>query len=273
MATSMESGRNCLFLVKGSAEGPGAGLVRQDRRGSCGDAARPRAGHVSASPTLFTLCITPTRRVRRVSSEVGLHCIAMEDVPIQLGFIDRKHLHLGWGPTYRPDGDAGRHNADSRVFYAGKVASAAKTSVPRLRSEDECREGCTRNGLVPAGRWRCVRSVRLPSRMIRTPIHLAEVYDHLGVRHPRGDARRIIRSSASSANRWDRAQVSSAVLVGCNGIDGCRFTWVLPSGSEVVVDSGGAFHYWESARLLEGFSTPGGGGRHHRLCHAGRACL
>ncbi len=55
------------------------------------------------------------------------------------------------------------------------------------------------------------------------------------------------------------AQASSAVLVDVNGIDGCRFTWVLPSaGSEIVtVDSGGIFHFHsESARLLEGFSTP-----------------
>ena len=55
------------------------------------------------------------------------------------------------------------------------------------------------------------------------------------------------------------AQASSAVLVDVNGIDSCRFTWVLPSaGSEIVtVDSGGVFHFHsESARLLEGFSTP-----------------
>ena len=95
-----------------------------------------------------------------------------------------------------------------------------------------------------------------------TPIHLAEVYDitpgvsathevTLSTDHP------LIGEQCQSMGTG--AQASSAVLVDVNGIDGCRFTWVLPSaGSEVVtVDSGGVFHFHsESARLLEGFSTP-----------------
>lgn len=95
-----------------------------------------------------------------------------------------------------------------------------------------------------------------------TPIHLAEVYDitpgvsathevTLSTDHP------LIGEQCQSMGTG--AQASSAVLVDVNGIDGCRFTWVLPSaGSEIVtVDSGGVFHFHsESARLLEGFSTP-----------------
>lgn len=95
-----------------------------------------------------------------------------------------------------------------------------------------------------------------------TPIHLAEVYDitpgvsathevTLSTDHP------LIGEQCQSMGTG--AQASSAVLVDVNGIDGCRFTWVLPSaGSEVVtVDSGGVFRFHsESARLLEGFSTP-----------------
>lgn len=95
-----------------------------------------------------------------------------------------------------------------------------------------------------------------------TPIHLAEVYDitpgvsathevTLSTDHP------LIGEQCQSMGTG--AQASSAVLVDVNGIDGCRFTCVLPSaGSEVVmVDSGGVFHFHsESARLLEGFSTP-----------------
>ena len=95
-----------------------------------------------------------------------------------------------------------------------------------------------------------------------TPIHLAEVYDitpgvsathevTLSTDHP------LIGEQCQSMGTG--AQASSAVLVDVDGIDGCRFTWVLPSaGSEIVtVDSGGVFHFHsESARLLEGFSTP-----------------
>ena len=89
-----------------------------------------------------------------------------------------------------------------------------------------------------------------------TPIHLAEVYDitpgvsathevTLSTDHP------LIGEQCQSMGTG--AQASSAVLVDVNGIDGCRFTWVLPSaGSEVVtVDSGGVFHFHsESASTI-----------------------
>ena len=69
----------------------------------------------------------------------GFYRIAMEaGVPIQLGFIDRNTRTFGWGPTYQLTGDVRADMEVIRAFYAGKVGvRPEKTSVPRLRAEDE----------------------------------------------------------------------------------------------------------------------------------------
>ena len=88
----------------------------------------------------FTLCITPKgTRSPREFWKSGFYRIAMEaDVPIQLGFIDRNTRTFGWGPTYRLTGDVRADMDVIRAFYADKVGvKPSKTSVPRLRAEDE----------------------------------------------------------------------------------------------------------------------------------------
>ena len=69
----------------------------------------------------------------------GFYRIAMEaGVPIQLGFIDRNTRTFGWGPTYQLTGDVRADMEVIRAFYADKVGiRPKKTSVPRLRAEDE----------------------------------------------------------------------------------------------------------------------------------------
>ena len=69
----------------------------------------------------------------------GFYRIAMEaGVPIQLGFIDRNTRTFGWGPTYQLTGDVRADMEVIRAFYADKVGiRPEKTSVPRLRAEDE----------------------------------------------------------------------------------------------------------------------------------------
>lgn len=88
----------------------------------------------------FTLCITPkgTRSAREFWKS-GFYRIALgADVPIQFGFIDRATRTFGWGPTYRLTGDVRADMDVIRGFYADMVGvRPEKTSVPRLRAEDE----------------------------------------------------------------------------------------------------------------------------------------
>ena len=121
MAISMwKSGRTFSFLVKDSVvKAPVLGIRESDS---------------------FTLCITPKgTRSPREFWKSGFYRIAMEaDVPIQLGFIDRNTRTFGWGPTYRLTGDVRADMDVIRAFYADKVGvKPSKTSVPRLRAEDE----------------------------------------------------------------------------------------------------------------------------------------
>ena len=130
MAVSMwKSGRSFSFLVKDSVvKAPVLGWFVK------------KIGAVPVERSAFTLCITPKgTRSPRDFWKSGFYRIAMEaDVPIQLGFIDRTTRTFGWGPTYRLTGDVRADMDVIRAFYADKVGvNPAKTSVPRLRAEDE----------------------------------------------------------------------------------------------------------------------------------------
>ena len=147
MAVSMwKSGRSFSFLVKDSVvKAPvlgwfvkKIGAVPVERSAAPGLVDQV-AGRIRESDS-FTLCITPKgTRSPRDFWKSGFYRIAMEaDVPIQLGFIDRTTRTFGWGPTYRLTGDVRADMDVIRAFYADKVGvNPAKTSVPRLRAEDE----------------------------------------------------------------------------------------------------------------------------------------
>ena len=147
MAVSLWSAdRDFRFLVKDSAAH--APVIGRLIRGSGGIPVERSASHglveqmverfADARP--FTLCLTPKgTRGRREYWKSGFYRITTEaDVPIQLGFIDRRDRTFGWGPTYRLTGDVRADMDVIRAFYDGKEGvRPALASVPRLRDEDE----------------------------------------------------------------------------------------------------------------------------------------
>lgn len=159
MAVSLWSAeREFRFLVKDSAaHAPVVGrLIRAiggipvERSASHGLVEQMVKRFADARP--FTLCLTPKgTRGRREYWKSGFYRIATEvDVPIQLGFIDRRDRTFGWGPTYRLTGDVRADMDAIRAFYDGKVGvRPTLTCVPRLRAEDEEAEPIT-GGAVPA---------------------------------------------------------------------------------------------------------------------------
>lgn len=147
MAVSLWSAeREFRFLVKDSAaHAPVVGrLIRAiggipvERSASHGLVEQMVARFADDAP--FTLCLTPKgTRGRREYWKSGFYRIATEvDVPIQLGFIDRRDRTFGWGPSYRLTGDVRADMDAIRAFYDGKVGvRPTLTCVPRLRAEDE----------------------------------------------------------------------------------------------------------------------------------------
>ena len=147
MAISMwKSGRTFSFLVKDSiVKAPvlgwfvkKIGAVAVERSASHG-LVEQVAQRIREADT-FTLCITPKgTRSPRDFWKSGFYRIAMEaGVPIQLGFIDRNTRTFGWGTTYQLTGDVHADMEAIRAFYADKAGiHPEKTSVPRLRAEDE----------------------------------------------------------------------------------------------------------------------------------------
>lgn len=151
MAVSLWSAeRDFRFLVKDSAaHAPLIGrLIRRiggipvERSASHGLVEQMVGRFSDGAP--FTLCLTPKgTRGRREYWKSGFYRIATEaDVPIQLGFIDRRDRTFGWGPTYRLTGDVRADMDVIRAFYDGKEGvRPALTCVPRLRAEDEAATG------------------------------------------------------------------------------------------------------------------------------------
>jgi len=87
----------------------------------------------------FLLVITPEgTRSEREYWKSGFYRIARgADLPVVLGFIDRRNRTAGIGPTIHLTGDVGADMDVIREFYAGKVGVRDKNLVPpRLREED-----------------------------------------------------------------------------------------------------------------------------------------
>ena len=87
----------------------------------------------------FLLVITPEgTRSEREYWKSGFYRIARgADLPVVLGFIDRRNPTAGIGPTIHLTGDVGADMDVIRAFYAGKVGVRNKNLVPpRLREED-----------------------------------------------------------------------------------------------------------------------------------------
>ncbi|WP_165218812.1 1-acyl-sn-glycerol-3-phosphate acyltransferase [Schaalia sp. ZJ1691] len=88
----------------------------------------------------FILCMTPKgTRSPREYWKSGFYRMAMQaDVPIQFGFVDSVTKTFGWAGTYTLTGDVRRDMDVIREFYAPMTGvNPEKTSVPRLRIEDE----------------------------------------------------------------------------------------------------------------------------------------
>lgn len=69
----------------------------------------------------------------------GFYRIARESgLDVTLGYVDRRTMTAGFGPTLTLTGDVGADMDLVRAFYADKVGiRPAGDSTPRLRSEDE----------------------------------------------------------------------------------------------------------------------------------------
>ncbi|MEE6281590.1 1-acyl-sn-glycerol-3-phosphate acyltransferase [Georgenia sunbinii] len=68
----------------------------------------------------------------------GFYRIAREaGLPVTLGYVDRRVMTAGLGPTLTLTGDVTADMDRVRAFYAGKVGVKGARPVPRLRSEDE----------------------------------------------------------------------------------------------------------------------------------------
>lgn len=88
----------------------------------------------------FTLVLAPKgTRSKREYWKSGFYRIALEaDIPVTLGFIDKRNHTLGWGPSIHMTGDVQRDMDAIRAFYEGKQGKRPElTSVPRLRLEAE----------------------------------------------------------------------------------------------------------------------------------------
>ncbi|WP_026460405.1 1-acyl-sn-glycerol-3-phosphate acyltransferase [Schaalia suimastitidis] len=143
-------GRPFCFLVKDSLVkapvlGPfirwvgGIGVDRSRGNGIVEAVAR-MADQARARGETFTIAITPKgTRSPRPYWKSGFYRIAREaDIPIQLGFVDRNSMSFGWGPTVHLTGDTKADMDVIRRFYAPMAGVRAdKTSVPRLRMEDD----------------------------------------------------------------------------------------------------------------------------------------
>lgn len=96
--------------------------------------------HTAQSSDQFTIIIAPkgTRSPRKYWKS-GFYRIALEtDLPVQLGFIDRRNRTYGWAGTISLTGDVTADMDRIRSFYEGKEGfRPEKTSVPRLRAEDD----------------------------------------------------------------------------------------------------------------------------------------
>lgn len=87
----------------------------------------------------FFLVVTPEgTRGRSEYWRSGFYRIAREaDLPITLGYVDRRTMTTGLGPTFRLTGDVGADMDRVRGFYAGKTGvRPGLGTVPRLREED-----------------------------------------------------------------------------------------------------------------------------------------
>lgn len=88
----------------------------------------------------FLLVITPEgTRGRREYWKSGFYRIATgANLPLVLGFVDRRIMTAGIGPTIDLTGNVTDDMDRIRAFYAGKVGVRDKpVAPPRLREEDE----------------------------------------------------------------------------------------------------------------------------------------
>lgn len=88
----------------------------------------------------FTIVLTPKgTRSPREYWKSGFYRIAQgADLPVALGFVDRKTMTFGWGRSIRLSGDPKADMDVIREFYSDKVGvNPELASVPRLRAEDD----------------------------------------------------------------------------------------------------------------------------------------
>lgn len=142
------------FLVKNSLiNGPigpivrwigGVGVDRSSSNGLVSDIVK-RATEADE----FTLIIAPkgTRSPRKYWKS-GFYHIALEaDIPVYLGFVDRKTMSYGFKDSIKLTGDVSADMDKIRAYYAGmQGVRPEKGSVPRLRIEDEKPDGPGNDG-------------------------------------------------------------------------------------------------------------------------------
>ncbi|WP_187368344.1 1-acyl-sn-glycerol-3-phosphate acyltransferase [Ruania zhangjianzhongii] len=87
----------------------------------------------------FFLVVTPEgTRGRSEYWRSGFYRIAREaDLPVTLGYVDRRTMTTGLGPTFRLTGDVRADMDRIREFYDGKTGVRPGLGIPpRLRDED-----------------------------------------------------------------------------------------------------------------------------------------
>ncbi len=94
-------------------------------------------GRVAAGEEFFLVVAAEGTRKKGEYWKSGFYRIAQEaEMPITLGFVDRRTRTAGFGPTFTPSGNVATDMDAVREFYADKFGIHPKDRTePRLRDE------------------------------------------------------------------------------------------------------------------------------------------
>lgn len=196
-----------------------------------------------ADDVSFVLCLAPKgTRGERDFWRSGFYRIATQaDVPVQLGFVDRRARTFGWGPASRLTGDVRADTDVIRAFYEGEGGvRPSPACVPRL---------C-------AGRRRAPRLKEATERLTAPPRRGAYdpgvTPDHRDSA-PRPDARTPMRQSRTrSLTALSLSAVAALVLGACSGSSDSPAAPSAPTtAATTAIAVGGSFEGTADGKALE----------------------